>query len=153
MHTLSRIRRSLALATIFALTAAAAGCGDSPTRPADHEDADAVRLTVGTQSVTVDDVGAVTGGPLQLTLGTHTITAQFLDHDGDVINATLPANEYTLGITVAADGRLAFNRTTQFGGTITANTVGTTTVQVSLMHGSHPDFGPVTLPVTVVAAQ
>jgi hypothetical protein len=143
--------RSTGTVLIVAGVLAAAGCKDSHG-PHDHEpDVVTMRLTVGTQVITVSDNGTVTGGPLVLQVGANTITAAFLGADGQPDEHVTP-DEYELKVTVDGGAPIAFTRSQSnpFSGTLTATaTVTGATVRFSLYHidEGHDDFGP--FPVTV----
>jgi hypothetical protein len=141
-------RRSLRAAFLFAIVPAIAACDDDPIEPEEDLPAE-MRLTVGSQTVTVTDAGTVTGGPIALGVGAATLTAVFLDADGQVMN--IPSDELELRVVPANSGIVTFIRSSAFAGTLTGITVGSTSISVSLYHfeEEHNDFGEFPVPVTV----
>lgn len=138
--------RSITAAALAALVFAA-GCRDS-TGP-DHEDEPhAVRLTIGTQVVTVDESGNVTGGPIVIPVGQTPISAQFLADDGDVL--TLNPAEYELRVIPVNAAVVTFTPTGGFAGTLTGVAAGNTSLTIQLWHipAGHDDFEQL-VPVTV----
>lgn len=143
-------RRRLAHFLVLALLAPAfAACDDDPTEPHDEEIPSAIRLTVGTQIITIDDLLGVTGGPIAINVGARAVTAVFLDEDGDVME--VHDDEFELRIVPASTSIVTFTRTGAFAGTLTGVVAGNTTVAVSLWHleEEHTDFGPFNVALTV----
>ncbi|HUF67413.1 MAG TPA: hypothetical protein VMM79_02085 [Longimicrobiales bacterium] len=144
-------RRRLSFITVFAAATALVACGDS-TGPDDHEEIPhEVRLTVGSQVITINEDGVVTGGPITIPVGSTNITAVFLDDEGDVIG-DLSADEYELQVTSDNAAVASFNRTSAFAGSLVGGMAGQTVLRFSLFHleEQHEDFGP--FPVTVVVS-
>lgn len=140
--------------TLFAavlLPATLVACDDSPTEHDDHaEEVAAIRLTAGTQTVTITQAGAVTGGPITLGAGGSTaITATFLADDGDVVD--LHDDEFRLDVVSGTPSVVTFQRTGPFAGTLSGQAAGQGVVAVSIFHleEGHADFGPFNVPVTV----
>jgi len=75
--------RHLLVLTLVSLVAGSA-CNSNPTTVDDAEaGVSSVRLTVGSQTITVSDTGTVTGGPITITRPTApTISASFLNAAG-----------------------------------------------------------------------
>jgi hypothetical protein len=153
MFRTSRVRfRSLAsVLAVFTLGAAATACDDDPLieDPDPAEAVVAIRLTVGAQTITINDLGTVTGGPIVLPRAATTVTAVFLDED-DAIVAGLDA-EFRLEVTIANGSLVTFSRTAAFSGTLTGVAAGQTTLEFALFHieENHEDFGFFPVPTTV----
>lgn len=151
MQSLGTSRRLAALA-VAALALTASACKDS-TGNDDHDepDVETMRLTIAGQApLTVSANGTVTG-TLSIPMGVATtITAEFLDHDGDVIT-DLDADEFELSVNAGAG--ITFARTGAFTGTLTGGVEGTVNVLFGLFHidEGHNDFGPFAVPITVAA--
>ena len=145
----NRVHRRM-LATFFlAILPVLAACNDDPAEPGEELPA-AMRLTVGSQIVTVDDAGNVTGGPITIPVGTTSITAVFLDADlqpADFVSAT----EFELRVTPASTAIVTFARASAFAGSLTGVSTGSTTIEFALFHleEQHDDFGPFNVPLTV----
>lgn len=148
MWNFARHRR-LSVITLFAAATALVACGDS-TGPDDHEELPhEVRLTIGTQVVTINDSGVVTGGPIMIPVGSTTITAVFLDDEDAVMD--LSADEYELRVVSDNTAVASFNRTSAFAGTLVGGTAGQTILAFSLFHleEQHEDFGEFDVTVVV----
>ena len=131
---MTRWMRAAALALMIPAFAA---CDDSEG-PDDEPEIAMVRLTVGTQTATMNPSGAVTG-TVTLTRNTATpVTAVALDANGGVISL---GNDFRLDLITT--GGITFARTSNFSGTLTGATAGTGTVQVCVLHieEGHCDFG------------
>jgi hypothetical protein len=136
----------------FALVAlvAAAACDDDPVEEGDPAEAVvAMRLTVGSQIITVDEFGAVTGGPIVIAVGNTTITAVFLDDAGQVVpglNAEFRLDVISNNSTVAT-----FTSTGAFTGNLVGVAAGQTVMEFALFHieEDHEDFGYHDVSVTV----
>jgi hypothetical protein len=149
MLNITRHRR-LSVITLFAAATALVACGDS-TDPDDHEELPhEVRLTIGTQVVTINDSGVVTGGPIMIPIGITIITAVFLD-DEDAVIDDLSADEYELRVTSDDPVVASFNRSSAFAGLFVGGTAGQTVLAFSLFHleEQHEDFGPFDVTVVV----
>ena len=127
------------------MAGAIAACDDDPVGPEEPE-IDAVRLTLGAQTVTITSLN--TTGTVTIPVGTTAISAVFLDADGDVLHL---GSEFELRVTPAASGAVTFTRTGAFAGSLQATAAGTTTMQIQAFHleENHPDFGPFTVTVIV----
>jgi hypothetical protein len=146
-------RRSVALiAAAFALSLAA--CKDDATGADDHDhepEIEEMRLSIAGQVITVSDNGTVSpAGPIILPVGTSSVSAQFLDHDGQP-DDHVTAAEFQLNVLPATGAPVSFTRSTTnpFAGTLTATTAAENVViRFSLFHieEQHNDFGP--FPVT-----
>ena len=129
-----------------------AACGDDPVDDDDHaEDVASIRLTIGTQTITMNSAGAFTGGPVNLVRNTATpITAVFLKADGSTVSLS---NEFRIELTPSAG--ITFARTGNFTGTLTGTTTGSGTVAVCLLHipEDHCEIGSKTAHVFSVNVQ
>jgi len=119
------------LVAALAVLASGAGCSDSAS-PAEHVDVHAIRLTVDTQTVTIEDGGAVTGGPLVIQVGEIGLTAQFLDRGGEL--APVDPAEYRVEIVSSDENAVTFARQTAFAGTLTGVAAGSAQLAVCLLH-------------------
>lgn len=118
------------LAAALAVLASGAGCSDSAS-PDGRVDLHAIRLTVDEQVVTIEDGGAVTGGPLVLAVGDVGLMAQFLDQDDEL--APVPPAEYRLEVVPDDEGVVTFTRQTAFAGTLTGVAAGNARLAVCLL--------------------
>jgi hypothetical protein len=142
-------RRTLSTAFLLAIAPALAAC-DSSTEPEEEPEVVAVRLTVGTQIVTVADNGVVTGGPIAIGVGATAISAVFLNAAGEP-DDHVSADEFELLVVPGSTGVVTFARTSAFAGTLTGVAVGNTSIEVALFHieEQHEDFGPFLVALTV----
>lgn len=132
--------RRMALALAFVVVAA--GCGDA-TGIEDHSDAVALRITVGTSVVTVSEDGA--SNALTLSAGTHGVTIVALDADGDQMSLEAGAS---IEITSTNQAVARFVPAAAMTGTLVTAT-GSAQLRVSILHGTHADFGPHSITVNV----
>src|SRR5688572_20413473 len=125
------------------------GCSDDPVEPDPADAIVAMRLTIGAQTITINQAGTVTGGPVTVNAATTAVSAVFLDMGGQTI--TLPTAEFEFRAVPDNSARLTFVRTGAFSGTLTRNATGAASLSVSLFHlgSGHDDFGPFSVPVTV----
>jgi hypothetical protein len=153
MFRMSRIRfRSHAsVLALFALSSAATACGDDPVieEPDPAEEVVAMRLTIGSQTITINELGTVTGGPILLPRANTTVTAVFLDEDDSIVTG-LDA-EFRLEVTIGNTTLATFTRTGAFSGTLAGVAAGQTTIEFALFHvaENHEDFGFFPVPTTV----
>lgn len=119
------------LVAVLAVLASGAGCSDSAS-PAEHVDVHAIRVMVDTQTVTIEDGGAVTGGPLVIQVGEIGLTAQFLDRAGKL--APVHPAEYRVEIASSDEDAVTFARRTAFAGTLTGVAAGSAQLAVCLLH-------------------
>lgn len=138
--------RRLVAATLALFVATA--CKDSTAAEEDEPEVATMRLTVGSQTVTVAENGTVTGGPLRISTTNQTITAAFLKADGTP-ETKVNAPEFELAVTGGTG--ITFTRASQFSGSIRGASASTTTVTFSLFHKeeNHNDFGPFPVQVQV----
>jgi len=144
--------RFMQLVSRFALITlvAAAACDDDPADEGDPAEAVvAMRLTVGSQTITVDEFGAVTGGPIAVPVGTTTVTAAFLDANNQVVTG-LDA-EFRIDVISNNTNIATFTRTGTFTGNLIGVAAGQTSMEFALFHieEDHEDFGYHDVPVTV----
>lgn len=129
--------RAAALALVIPAFVA---CDDDPADEGGHaDDVATIRFAIGTQTITMNPDGSVTGGNVTLVRNTATpVAVTFLAANGSTISL---ANEFRLDLTTT--GGITFARTSNFGGTLTGATAGTGTVQVCVLHieENHCDFG------------
>jgi hypothetical protein len=109
---------------------------------------DAIRLTVGTQNVTVFKDGKVTLGPLSFVRPSVVVTATLLDAQGNALSG-LNENEVRVNMGVESGGsgtQPTFTKINGFSGTLnaTASAVGSSSFAVSLFDGAKHRiaFGP-----------
>lgn len=133
-------RHRLTILTTLSVLSILSGCSDS-TGPGDrHEDPAGLRAVVGgTTIVSVNAARQVTGS-FAATVGAQSelIQVQFLDEDGDVISPS--ASSYYLRVQLG-NSALATVQQSPAGAysfRLQGLAAGTTTMQLSLMHGQHP---------------
>jgi hypothetical protein len=149
MLVAKRYRRLLQIVTALSVVITAAACGDDEVDP--EPQVETMRLVVGTQTITVNSSGTVTGGPIVVARNTPTtVTATFLRANGTADPLVTTAEFRLKGATDNA-AIATFTFTTGFSGTITGLAAGTTLVRFSLLHieEDHDDFGPHPVPITV----
>jgi hypothetical protein len=147
MSLFASVRRSplgLALAATLLLGA----CKDDHSGPHEHDvDVHAMRLEVAGQVVTVSDNGTVTPStPITLPVGASTITAIFLDDDGQPSD-DVDAVDFQLNVTVPSGAPVTFTRSTTnpFAGTLqVTGAASNVDLRFALYHldEQHEDFGP-----------
>jgi hypothetical protein len=151
MPLASLASRHLLALTLLSLVAASA-CESNPTAVDQAEaSVSSVRLTVGSQTITVSNTGTVTGGPITITrLTAPTISASFLNAAGSQ-DPVAQGGSFQLNATPADTSTLTFTRTSAFVGTLRGVAAGSTNLTVSLFHitAGDSDFGPFPVPVTV----
>ena len=129
-------------AALALLIPALGACEDDPEGPDDAGDEiGSVRLTIGTQTITMNSGGTVTGGPITLVAGVATpVTAVFLSPTNQSITLS---NEFRLDVTPDNSGRLTFTRTGSFAGSLTGNSAGAANASVAVFHigEGHNDWG------------
>lgn len=146
-HISFRSARALAFC-ILASTAIACD-DDDPIEPDDEPEVAAVRLTVGTSTVTVSTTASPT---LDVATGTNNVTAEWL-RSGGAVETLVTDAEFELRIAQASGtGTLAFTPTSARAGTLTVtglNAGQTIAATVSLFHKQeqHTDFGPLNFTV------
>jgi hypothetical protein len=138
MLFVSKIRRA-APVLVAALSLSLGACeGDSTGNGGNHPDVSAVRLTLGAQTVTVNEAGVQTGS-LTLPAGDNAMAVAWLSASGAVIPSF--SQILTLQIVPVGNGTgVSFEAAGLFGGRLTSTTPGAKTVTVRLLHGDHADF-------------
>jgi hypothetical protein len=111
---------------------------------------DAIKLLVGTQTVTVYKNGKVTLGPLSYVRPNIAVTASLLDAQGNVI-ANPNENEVRVNMGIESGASGTFTRINGFSGTLSATAAGTSSFAVSLFDGvkHRIAFGPYYVSVVV----
>jgi hypothetical protein len=150
---MSRYTRILALATLIPLLAIGiAACkDDNPVTPGpdDHEEAEGLVISRGSNDLVTVSEGTVTGSlSVKADQRTENLTIWFLDADGDRFQPddTTKTLEFTVAKSdIAEIEREAGRWTFQLKG----KSAGSTTLEVRLMHAGHPDFRTPAIPVTV----
>lgn len=130
-----KIRR--AAPVLFAALALSVGACDpeTPTRN-DHPDVASVRLTVGSQTVTVTESGQT--GTLTVPQGQSTVGITWLDSGGSTITFTQVVTLQIVSVTAGTG--VSFAASGLGGGLLTTTSAGQKSVTVRLIHGDHPDF-------------
>lgn len=146
-----RISRKTPFAKIAAAAALVVGltaCDDDPTDVEPEPDVEAVRLVIGTTTVTISG-GVVTGGPVTIPVGDTNVTATFLNSAG-VQDPIAHSDEFELRIESSDDAIASFTSTGDFTGTIHGNATGSAVLDIQLFHiaEQHEDFEQ-PLPITV----
>jgi len=145
--------RTRSFASAIALIAALPfgfACSDDPVDEGDPAEAVVtMRLTVGTQTLTINESGTVTGGPLVLPRGNTVVTAVFLDDANAVVGGL--DTEFRLEVRSDNANVATFTRTSAFVGTLVGVAAGQTTLRFALFHvaENHEDFGFFPVPTTV----
>jgi hypothetical protein len=144
------VRRTAVLTTAAAFALGAVACSDDPAAPDDEPQVNAVRLTIGTTSITVSTVSSPT---ITVAPGANAVTAQWLRADGSVEPLVTDA-EFELRIRQATGSNLSWTASGARAGTLTVTGLAagaSTAAQVSLFHKveQHDDFGPLTFSVRV----
>jgi hypothetical protein len=109
-----------------------------------------MRISTGTQSITINQSGNVTGGPLTLGAGSSvSVTATFFTVDG-VPDPNVTQASFQLNVTSSGSVTFQRNNVNPFAGTLTAGGTGTSQMFFALydIEGQRNEFGP--FPVTVV---
>ncbi len=151
MLVMKRFRRLLQVVTAVSVAATVSACGDDTAEPDPEPEVATMRLTVGTQTITVNTSGTVTGGPLVVTRGTNVaVAATWLRADGTA-DPLVTTAEFRLSGTSDNAATATFTHTAGFSGTIAGVAAGTTQLRFGLLHiaENHNDFGPFPVPVTV----
>lgn len=140
----TKLRRWAGLAAVVALTATAGACSDDPTGEESEPEIAYARISVGGQSVTIDDTGTQTG-TLTVPRGQSVVTvAYFRDNNQaeDMVTSAefevrLVARTGTSGVTFTPNGA--------FGGTLNTTTAGAKSLDLQLFHleEGHADFNKI----------
>lgn len=145
--------RRLALAVLIATLLATASCdSDVIDGFIDGEpNVGTMRISTGTQSITINSAGNVTGGPLTLGSGsTVNVIATFFTPDG-VQDPNVTQASFQLNVTSSNLVTFQRNNVNPFAGTLTAGARGTTQLTFSLydLEEQQEKFGPFTATVVV----
>jgi hypothetical protein len=138
-----RLSQSLRFGAVLLALAAIAGCRGITDDDDNEVPIAAVRLTIGTQTVTINQETGAQSNAVTLAANAPTaITAVALRADGQV-ETLVTAADFELRVTPVTNN-VTFTRTGPFSGTITRTAAGAATVQVSFWHlaEGHPEFGP-----------
>ena len=126
-------RTGLLAAFLVANMFAVSACSDS-VEPEAEPDVATLRLTIGTQTVSVNvSSGAVTGGPIVIPRGSTVVAATFLRADGSA-EPLVTATTFRLDVTSGNNAIVTFTRTGPFAGTVNGLQTGTGTVTFALFH-------------------
>jgi hypothetical protein len=147
MFTVAQYRRSTA-AALFTLALFA--CEDSSDPPLNESKIATIRLTVGNQTIIIDETCVVTGGPIRIGAGNTPIAATFLLENGTA-DPVVTSTEFELRVGVANTGLATFARTGAFTGALTKVAAGSTTATISLFHfdEEHTDISCANVPLQV----
>jgi len=148
MFATRHVRRLLGIITAVSLAGAVAACGDDPVDEEQEPEIATMRLVVGAQTITVNESGTVTGGPITIGAAGATVTASFLRSNGTP-DPLVTGAVFQLTVTSDNAGVATFTRTGPFTGTLAGTTNGSTVLRFALLHieEAHEDFGP--FPVSV----
>jgi hypothetical protein len=104
---------------------------------------DAIKLTVGTQNVTIFKDGKVTLGPLSYVRPSTTVTATLLDAQGNAIT-NVNENDVRVNMGIESGAAGTYTRINGFSGTLSATNAGQSSFAVSLFDGAKHRiaFGP-----------
>lgn len=143
------LTRRLVGIALAGLTLALPACNSTNPVVEEEPEVATMRLTIGAQTVDVDDAGVVTGGPIAISANT-AVSVQWLKADGsaeDIITAA----DFQLNVTSDNASFVTFTRTSAFAGTLVRVGAGSTVLRFSLFHTGegHEDFGPFPVSVTV----
>jgi hypothetical protein len=143
--------RRLKLMALAATLLATASCESDLIPGLDGEpNVVAMRLSIGLQTITINSSGNVTGGPIQLPLGsTLTVSATFLDPEGDP-DPNVTQASFQLNVTSSGSVVFQRNNVNPFVGTLTAGSAGVSQTSFTLynLETQEQVFGP--WPVTTV---
>ena len=141
------------VAALILLPMMAAACSDD-SDPIDQGDpADAIttiRLQIGQQTVDITEAAGASRA-VDVPRGATAVAATFLNANGNTV--TLPSGStFFIEIVSSNTSRLTYTSTGAFQGTLNGLQSGAASIAVTLMHGSHPDFGPRNVNITVLSA-
>ena len=147
MFKLRRIQQTTRIAAAFLLAGALTSCSKDIAYDYSPSGAvaqvNAIKLTVGTQTVTIFKDGKVTLGPLSFVRPSTTITAVLLDAQGNAITG-VNENDMRVNMGIESGASGTFTRINGFSGTLSATTAGSSSFAVSLFDGAKHRiaFGP-----------
>jgi hypothetical protein len=140
----TKLRRWAGLAAVVALTATTGACSDDPTGEEREPEIAFARISVGGQSVTINDAGTQTG-TLTVPRGQSTVTvAYFRDNNQPEDLVTSAEFEVRLLARTGTSG-VTFTPSGAFGGTLNTTTAGAKSLDVQLFHKEegHADFNTI----------
>lgn len=144
--------RGLTAAALVIASMSATACKKNPTEPSNEPQVASLRVSIGSQTITVSETGTVTGGPIVVARNSTTpFTVTFLKADGSV-ETSVTSSTFRLDVTSDNTATASFTRTGAFSGNLAAGaTAGTTIMRFALFHleEQHNDFGPLPIAVTV----
>jgi hypothetical protein len=155
-----KTRLSIIIKALFALSAFLvvwAGCADNPVTPAEeHFEARGVALRINGVDTVVVDSNRLKQGRIVVKEGTETehIALQFIE-ESDGTRGLPPSDEedFKLGWTIADTTIASLEQDSDHDGKwsfhIKGLKAGSTTIVIKLLHGDHPDFQSVPIPVEV----
>jgi hypothetical protein len=143
-------RNSIIALTLVALSAFSACSNDDPAEPDNEPEIASLRLTVGSNSVTISTTQSPT---LDVAAGSNSVTAEWLKADGTVESRVTDA-EFELRIAQVTGTDLVWTATSARAGTLVVTGLAagaSTAARVSLFHKEeqHDDFGPLSFTVRV----
>ena len=132
--------RALRVAATMALVGFAAACSGS-TDAEPEPDIASVRITVGTQSVSISETGQQTG-TLTVAQGNTPVVVAWLRADGSV-DPVVNSEEFEVRMIAQGSTGITFTPAGPFAGTLNATSAGQKVVQVQLYHleEAHDEFG------------
>jgi hypothetical protein len=152
-------RRVRYAGTALLLIGALSACGDdediTEVETEVQAQVAAIKLTAGTQSVTVFKDGKITLAPISFIRPNIPITATLLDADGKPLtNLTATEVDVKMGWLTGSSGSLTYTRTSAFTGTMGATSTGQLTGNFSVAlydnEARRLVFGPYNVPVLVI---
>jgi hypothetical protein len=146
--------RGLLSLALLLLVPTFSACDDAEDEeePDPAEAIEIIELTVGGVALRLDkDTGnPISGGPLVVAAGANaTLTARFLDEDGNDVTSTL--GEFELQGENATPSIVTYTATGDFTGTVAGVAAGAGIVEFQLFHTveQHEDWGPHEVAITV----
>ncbi len=114
--------------------------------PAD--DIATIRLTIGQQTVDITEASGASR-EVDVPRGATTLNASFINANGNPVTLS-STSTFFIDVVPSNTARLTFTRTSPFGGNLNGLQTGAVPVAITLMHGSHPDFGPRNVTINVL---
>ena len=150
-------QRARGLAAVLCLAAPLTACDEEIeydySASAQVARVNAIRITIGNQTMTVFKDGKVTLGPLVLIRPSADVSTVLLDeNDQEITGADAKDIRVDMGrLTGGSTLGVTFTRTSDFSGRFTATTAGTTNFTISLFDkvNRRPAFGPYTMAMIV----
>ena len=140
----TKLRRWAGFAAVVALTATASACSDDPTGEENEPEIAYARVTVGSQSVTIDDTGAQTG-TLTVPRGQSNVTVAYFRDDNSVEDLVTSAEFEVRLVPRTGTSGVTWTPNGAFGGTLNTTTAGQKSLDVQLFHleEGHADFNTI----------